>query len=397
MTRRILFVDDDPMVLRGLQRCLFPMRSDWDMVFVESGAAALEAMAHQPFDAIVSDMRMPQMNGAELLNEVRRRHPSTARLVLSGHADKELILQCVASAHQFIAKPCEPEILKKALHHVLYQELDEEIRQCRVILARIPDLPVLPAHHETLRKMLDDPTVTLDALSDVVEGDIGLSARLLKLSNNAFFGLRRSVSTISEAIRLLGNETIKALVIQQGFMDQVPDRLPAGFDLSRLAANSLQVARLATSIAASFPAALPDLAFGAGLLHKAGLLMIAAAYPAELEAVFERAVAQSIPSWHLEHEAFGLNHAQLGAFLIGLWGLPDAMAQAVRHHLVPTGTPPIPSAATALHGACAGLSGKAGFDHPMWRLSFDHAHLNQLELRVPYLQWAELFSGQESE
>ncbi len=393
MVRRILFVDDDPMVLRGLQRCLFPMSPGWEMVFVDSGVKALEVMARQLFDAIVSDMRMPQMNGAELLNEVRRLYPSTARLVLSGHADKDLILQCVSSAHQFIAKPCEPEILKKALLHALHQELGEEISQCKAILAKIPDLPVLPARHEALRKLLDDPSVTLDTLSDVVQSDIGLSARLLKLTNNAFFGLRRSVSTISEAIRLLGNETIKALVIQQGFMDQVPDRLPDGFDLSRLASNSLQVAKLARSIATNFSAIPQDLAFGAGLLHKSGLLMLAAAYPVELEAIFKHAAEHGTSSWIMEQDAFGLNHAQLGAFLIGLWGLPEAMAQAVRYHLSPSETPPIPSVATSLHGACVGLSDKKGFDHPMWRISFDHAHLNQLEMRVPYLQWAEVYSG----
>ena len=68
MTHRILFVDDEPMVLRGLRRSLHTMQSEWEMVFVESGAAALEAMAQAPFDAVVSDMRMPQMNGAQLLS-----------------------------------------------------------------------------------------------------------------------------------------------------------------------------------------------------------------------------------------------------------------------------------------------------------------------------------------
>ena len=85
--KRILFVDDEEMVLQGLQRMLRSLRREWDMTFVESGAKALELMAEQPFDVVVSDMLMPGMTGAELLNEVMKRYPRTVRLILSGHAD----------------------------------------------------------------------------------------------------------------------------------------------------------------------------------------------------------------------------------------------------------------------------------------------------------------------
>lgn len=113
--RRILFVDDEPMVLSGLQRMLRPMREQWDMEFANSGAEALAVLDKAPFDAIVSDMRMPVMNGAQLLAEVAQRHSQTVRFILSGQADQDLILQCVGTAHQFLSKPCEPETLKTAV------------------------------------------------------------------------------------------------------------------------------------------------------------------------------------------------------------------------------------------------------------------------------------------
>ena len=99
MTRRILFVDDEALILGGLQRMLRGMRAEWEMVFAESGAKALELMEQSPFDVVVSDMRMPGMNGAALLAEVMKRFPKTIRLILSGHADQELILKCVGSTH----------------------------------------------------------------------------------------------------------------------------------------------------------------------------------------------------------------------------------------------------------------------------------------------------------
>ena len=100
MKKRILFVDDEALVLQGLQRMLRPLREEWDMEFAESGVKALELMAQHPFDVIVSDMRMPGMNGAQLLNEVMVRHPQTVRLILSGQAEKDLIVKCVGATHQ---------------------------------------------------------------------------------------------------------------------------------------------------------------------------------------------------------------------------------------------------------------------------------------------------------
>src|SRR5579864_3655314 len=99
---RILFVDDEPMVLHGLRRMLRPFRDKWEAVFLEGGPEALEMMKHEPFDVVVSDMMMPRMNGAEFLEEVRQRHPGTVRLILSGHADRDLVLKCVDCAHRFL-------------------------------------------------------------------------------------------------------------------------------------------------------------------------------------------------------------------------------------------------------------------------------------------------------
>ena len=113
--RRILFVDDEPLILQGLQRMLHSMQEEWDMAFVESGARALELMEREPFDVIVSDMRMPGMNGAELLCQVQNLYPRTTRLILSGYADRELVLQCLGSTDHYLSKPYNAASLKAAL------------------------------------------------------------------------------------------------------------------------------------------------------------------------------------------------------------------------------------------------------------------------------------------
>src|SRR5579863_1343288 len=113
--KTLLFVDDEPKLLQGLQRQLRPMREEWDMHFVESGNSALEFMSGRPVDIIVSDMMMPGMDGSQLLAEVAKKHPQTVRIVLSGQAEREAVLRLVGPAHQFLSKPCEADELRKAV------------------------------------------------------------------------------------------------------------------------------------------------------------------------------------------------------------------------------------------------------------------------------------------
>lgn len=96
--KKLLFVDDEPRVLQGLERQLFAMRRNWDMHFVDSGPKALAYMAGAPVEVIVSDMMMPVMDGAQLLTEVMRLYPHTVRLILSGHANREAVLRLVGPA-----------------------------------------------------------------------------------------------------------------------------------------------------------------------------------------------------------------------------------------------------------------------------------------------------------
>src|SRR5919109_3195906 len=110
--KQILFVDDEVKVLQGLGRMLRGMRHEWDMTFVDDPRQAVELLPQKSFDAIVVDMRMPQMDGAELLAKAKELKPGMARIVLSGHAERESALRSVGLAHQFLSKPCDADTLR---------------------------------------------------------------------------------------------------------------------------------------------------------------------------------------------------------------------------------------------------------------------------------------------
>ncbi len=118
MTTKILFVDDDPNILQGLQRMLRPQRHQWAMTFCSNGQDALRALAEAPFDVLVSDMRMPGMSGVQLLTEVQRCSPDTIRIILSGQADQESLDAMESVAHRFLSKPCDAALLQSTVEEM---------------------------------------------------------------------------------------------------------------------------------------------------------------------------------------------------------------------------------------------------------------------------------------
>jgi DNA-binding NtrC family response regulator len=204
MQKRILFVDDEPNVLAGLRRSLYSMREEWLMEFAASGPDALAAMERQVFDVVVTDMRMPGMDGAQLLNEVRERFPQTVRMVLSGQCDREAILNSVGPTHQYLSKPCDAEQLRSKIGQAfaLRDLLENPVVQ--KVVSQLKDIPSLPALYQQILEELRSRDPSPAKVGKLIAKDMGMTAKTLQLVNSAFFGLRCHVSNPVQAANLLG-------------------------------------------------------------------------------------------------------------------------------------------------------------------------------------------------
>jgi len=356
MKKRILFVDDDPLVLQGMERAFRRMRAEWDMVFAESAEQALALMAEEPFDVVVSDMHMPAMNGPALLTEVMQRYPKTVRLILSGTADQELIMKCVGSAHQFLAKPCDLQSLKATVERTLKLASSLQNEAIRRLVSQMNRLPTMPSLYVKLVDLLQTPDFSLEQVGDLVAQDLAMTAKLLQLVNSAFFGLARRISNPAEAVAYLGVDMVKTLVLSLDTFDQFATVSCSGLSMEQLWHHCLETAGAAKVIARAEESAtkLVDEAFLGGLLHDVGKLVFAANFGGQYRQVVRLAETGEITLAEAERQSFQATHADVGGYLLGLWGLPVPVVEAIAlHHSPEQSTTPAFSPLSAVHVANA--------------------------------------------
>jgi putative nucleotidyltransferase with HDIG domain len=332
-SKRIMFVDDDEFLLDGLRDGLRPYRRAWAMRFMSSGEDALASIDTEPPDVLISDLRMPGMDGARLLELARDRCPAAIRIVLSGHADIKVVARAAGAAHRLIAKPCETGELARVIERsCALQDLG-----ARVELDRRPigasALPSVPRLYAQLTELLSSGSAGVADIARIVETDIAMAAKVLQLANSAYFGRRSPVAKVSEAVAYLGLETLKALVLhaEAGSEFRMQRQIP-GFDLETLQRHCTRVARVAAALMTRTGAGTAESALTAGLLHDIGLLVLAAQDATGLADLLASASAQMRPLHVVEQERHSVTHADIGAHLLALWGLPHPVTEAVAGH-----------------------------------------------------------------
>lgn len=332
--KTILFVDDEPNILSGLKRMLRSMRKTMNFQFAENGSTALEIMAAEKIDVVVSDMRMPGMDGATLLTTIQEQYPQAVRIMLTGQADDESILRTVGVAHQFLAKPADPDVLKQVIERAsALQDLMEDER-LRKLVSSIDNLPSLPETYARLQQVLIDPDSGLGDVAEVIEQDLAMSAKVLQLVNSSFFGLYKHIESPFRAVNLLGLDTIKALVLGVGIFSEMKGPAGGVFNVNNLWAHSMATAAFAKKIALheSEDKEMVDHAFIAGLLHDIGKLLLFSHMPREYEQAIISAEETPCPLHQAEEQVFGACHGDMGGYLIGLWGLPGPVVESIAFH-----------------------------------------------------------------
>jgi HD-like signal output (HDOD) protein len=374
---RILFVDPDNRVLDGHRRLLKALRPSWTARFVGSGRAAMQALNESRVDILVTELNMPVENGVDLLKAVQKSQPEVIRIVLSSEPDSqaETVLRATQSAHRFLVKPCKGEVMLSHIEQAVELRKIIGSHELREIISGIPYLPSLPQLYHDLVAALESESVSVADIGDIIARDVSMTGRVLHLVNSAFFGLPRKISNPREAAVLLGVNVLKSLVLYVKLFFAAPDSGLPGLSLDELWAHSSKTARLGREIARDLGvnARGQEDAFLAGMLHDVGklLLLDRPGYLRRISLV--QAEEDNCPFYAAEYKEFSASHAELGGYLLGLWGLPDQVVEAVACHHRPSRipgelSPVLVSACVANSLLCRCSDGRAEIDKKLMEI-----------------------------
>ena len=354
MKRRLLFVDDDPNLLMGLKRSLHSMQEEWEMEFADSGAAALE-MLDRPFDVVVSDMRMPGITGLELLNTVQERFPQTVRILLSGQSDRQSILESAARAHQYLSKPFDARQLKTLLSQTIALGDLLDNASLKSFVTRLSSIPSLPNLYVEVMDALRASDPSPARIGDIIARDMGMTAKILQVANSVAFATRSEITQPEQAVLRIGLETVQSLVLSVSIFSSLSAKLQA-YSVESLWQHSNLTGQYCRAIARAegFAATSCGAYVSAGLLHDIGKLIIASSDTDLARTIPDIASASGRAVWQVEKELLGCTHAEVGAYLLGIWGLPFPIVEAVAwHHRPLESTASEMSPLTAVHVANA--------------------------------------------
>ncbi len=329
---QVLFVDDEIRILDGMRRALHGVRDRFVVRTACGAEEALRQLSDRPVDIVISDLHMPGMDGISLLEIIALSWPATVRVILSGQEAAATEARAWQVAHQFLVKPSDSRVVMAALDRVTIAVRLLRDPAMRAVAGCLSTLPTTPAVLLRIQQLTAAEGSAVGDLAAIIVRDTALTAKLLQLVNSAYFGVARAVTQIDQAINVIGFQLLRALITSREITHAFPCSLPS-WSAEAEQEHALLVGAVAKSMGESHIERC-DL-FTAGVLHDVGKLVLASRAPAMLTAALLRAQRSGEPFHVAEAELHGVTHADVGAYLLGLWGLPWALVEAVGLHHSP--------------------------------------------------------------
>ncbi len=319
---KVLFIDDEPKIIDGLRRQLRNLREKWEIRFAGGEVEALKMLEERTADVVVSDMRMPGMNGGQLLARIGELYPESMRIILSGQTEPGDLISEIGNIHHYLQKPCEKEMLCRVIDRTSNLHLLLADPSLRRLAGGVKVLAPAPQQLAALLHELARPSANVATVAAIVDSDPALAAKVMQLVNSAFFGTPQRASTPAAAVALLGLETIRRVLVEGRLFESCHTDVELSDEIAELWSYSVSVSEAAFSIAKQHGATV-DIA---GLARLAGLM-----------SVVGRAVLWG--SENVQEKSKADLQAAVGGYVLGLWGFAEEVVEAVTLHENPSQLP----------------------------------------------------------
>lgn len=362
---RILLVDGDGERLQARRQAFAKSHRQWEVHLARTGEEALQVLGRDAMDILILDLQVEDLASSGLLQQMREVHQGTVRIAVTDAAPAEELNRIEEAFHRVFLKPRQTSFLIDAVESLNIEDDETNVRAIRAFVAGLGRVPSLPSLYSELVALLEREDTGTAEVSKLIRRDLAVASQVLKLANSVHYASSRPVAEIGQAVVRVGMDSLKALVLFGGLISSFNGEIPKEMDLEKLWLHSFHVAIGTCKLAIlEGKTALADHAFSVGLLHDIGLVVLATDPSRRYGAVLTKANTSRIPLAVLEHETYGVDHAQVGAHLLNLWGLPPTFCRPIREHHAP----PLPNGeafplSAALHladarhggGASAGL------------------------------------------
>jgi HD-like signal output (HDOD) protein len=331
--KRVLFVDRERKPADDLSEVLRRHRRQWEVVVAVTGEAATAELAKAAFDVIVVSTALPGTSGVALLEKVKEQHPATIRIALTSPAERGATNGALAVAHRCLSKPCDADALRTAIERTyeLHGFLDDPA--IRAVVGKMSRLPSVPRTYREIIRLTSERDASIAEIGRVVQQDPAMTAKILQLVNSAYFGLAQPMTSINQAVTYLGVELLKGLVLTADVFASAESAGMGGLSLVRLQRYALQAARLARMFLDDPKQG--EEAFTASLVRDVGTIVLASGLPEPYREIAREVRRVRRPVQEVELERLGVTHAEIGAYLLGMWGLPWTIVEAVAYHHQP--------------------------------------------------------------
>ncbi len=337
MKPSLLFVEKEQSRIAELIEQLVPLQSEWDVMFAETGERALQILANNEIDIVFTNADIVLPSGANLLGEIKRIFPRTIRFAMVQNLENPIIPQVSQYVHQFVTKPITREHLKNRVNRTLRLKSILNNEKVVNLVKDTTTVPSLPEIYLQIEEEAGKPNFSLPKIANLISKDPNLAAKVLQIVNSALFGIQREVTNIGFAITYLGVNVIKSLVFYIQLLSSFKITKDNRKYLEQIWQHSLIVASTSYRLAQKFFSHKYDIdsAYTAGVLHDIGkfVLLNTSTYPQNVKTLSEQ---KFIDNLEAEQEIFGCTHAEIGGYLLGLWGFPHGIVEAVVFHHQPS-------------------------------------------------------------
>lgn len=333
MCKSILFVDDEKQILRSLKRVF--IGSEYKIYLSENGEEALKLLEKTKIDLIITDIKMPVMDGYNLLKEVREKYSSTIRVVLSGNLDGNILIKiqnnCLAKLYLF--KPWENDELIKTIENIFSVEKVLKKKNLLEIINCIDFLPSSEGIYNRFNRLVEKDA-DISKIAKVIENDPSISAKILQVTNSTMFGFK--TGSITQAITYLGIISVKSIVFNASLykgLENIGNRYIIN-DLNVFWNHSIMTNRIVSFLYQRLlNKKIPNDCAMAGLLHDIGKVVLLSKYTQEyLDEIKNIIKVDNIFYYYEEMDFLNITHPEIGGYLLEWWGLPYPIVESALFH-----------------------------------------------------------------